>query len=620
MPRFPVLALATAVYLAASPAGAQSISAPKGIGPLAAAVQGDLRGTVLDDNGQPLAGVVISAVGATSVFAVSESDGAFIFRHLPAGAYLVRAHMQGYVPPRARMIQINNGTQYVPAISLAKAPAAAAAEPRVLEAGIGATATSGDTTAPPADAPDSSEVAWRLRHAKRSVLKDAQFMLPADDGGDELHLASALGYPARVAGAWFADLTLNGQINLLTRATFERPDDLLSLAGSTPRGVTYISLAAPTLGGEWSMRGAMTQGDVSSWILSGAYERSGPVAHQYEAGLSYGTQRYLGGNADAFVAVSDGNRNVGAVFAYDHWGLSPRLQITYGGKYARYDYLTDRGLFSPTAAMTLAPISGDTLRLHAAVSRREVAPGADEFLPPSTGLWLPPERTFSPIRRDSELMPERVNHFELSAERAWFGDVVIGLRAFRQTIDDQIVTMFGVELPDRPSASVGHYYVGSAGAVDAAGWGVGVRRAVGDRFRAAVDYTKIDAMWRGGSIDRRQMRRVAASAVRTDEDVIHDLTASVESEVSSSATRVVVLYKLNSAFVAADSATPGASSRFAVQVHQALPFMNFSNAQWEMLVAVRSLFRDDLTAGSIYDEVLVVSPPQRFVGGLTVSF
>ena len=37
---------------------------------------------------------------------------------------------------------------------------------------------------------------------------------------------------------------------------------------------------------------------------------------------------------------------------------------------------------------------------------------------------------------------------------------------------------------------------------------------------------------------------------------------------------------------------PGLDSRFDVQVRQALPFMDFSTAKWEMLIGVRNFFRD----------------------------
>ena len=64
----------------------------------------------------------------------------------------------------------------------------------------------------------------------------------------------------------------------------------------------------------------------------------------------------------------------------------------------------------------------------------------------------------------------------------------------------------------------------------------------------------------------------------------------------------------------------GARWSFDVQVTQSLPFMNFANAQWEMLLGVRNLFRDVVDEASMYDELLVVRPPKRIVGGLTLRF
>ena len=65
---------------------------------------------------------------------------------------------------------------------------------------------------------------------------------------------------------------------------------------------------------------------------------------------------------------------------------------------------------------------------------------------------------------------------------------------------------------------------------------------------------------------------------------------------------------------------PALDARFDVQVRQALPFMDFSSAKWEMLVAVRNFFHDSASDQSIYDELLVVRPPKRVVGGLTLRF
>jgi hypothetical protein len=82
-----------------------------------------------------------------------------------------------------------------------------------------------------------------------------------------------------------------------------------------------------------------------------------------------------------------------------------------------------------------------------------------------------------------------------------------------------------------------------------------------------------------------------------------------------------MFYKLNNAFAASSAAdSPAIGTRFDLQVNQALPFMNFRASQWEMLVGVRNLFHESLANASVYDELLVVRPPKRIVGGLTVRF
>jgi hypothetical protein len=611
------------VCAAASPADAQLARRPQlqAVSQVASAAHGELHGVVEDDKGQALAGVVISALGSSTVFAVSDKDGRFGFRALPAGPYLVRAHLQGYVPAAARVVQITANSRSAYNLSLTRGQSSEA--PTVLTAGVGG----GDVSVPGGDNEhEHGEVAWRLRHAKRSVLKDAEQAIAdlGDDdslfGGSLEGLGRAVGSPARLASALFADLSLNGQINLLTTTSFDRPQDLFMMGADAPRGVAYMSLVAPGADGDWLVRGTVTQGDVASWILAGSYRRSADVTHAYEAGLSYSMQRYLGGNGEALLAMRDGSRNVGAIYAYDNWAISPRVRVGYGGQYARYDYLPDASLISPRASVTVQPWARDPLTLRTTISHRETAPGAEEFTPPTVGLWLPPERTFSQVSR-SAFRPERLDHVEIAAERELGDALVVGVRAFRQRVDDQVVTLFGLSVADSRSGG-GHYHVGSAGDFQARGWSVSASRSVGDGVRASVDYTQFDADWLAGSSDGEALALLAGSVLRRNERV-HDMTASIESVIAPSSTRFFVLYKVNSGIAAAASdATASAlrNGRFNVQVRQALPFLNFMSANWEMLVAVSNLFRDEMVDASVYDELLVVHPPKRVLGGVTVRF
>jgi hypothetical protein len=260
------------------------------------------------------------------------------------------------------------------------------------------------------------------------------------------------------------------------------------------------------------------------------------------------------------------------------------------------------------------------------VSSRAVAPGAEEFLPPGdTGIWLPPQRTFSSVAGAQPLRAERATHVEMKIERDFGAGSTVSFRAFHQRVDDQLVTMFGVQLPEGPSATLGHYFLGNSGRFDATGWSTGVHAAIAGRVHASVEYSLARARWDSGG-DLAYILVVAPSAVRLGSDRIQDVSTSVETEVPETSTRVLVLYRLSNGFARADAPRqspgerPGFDGRFDVQVRQSLPFMNFSNARWEMLLAVHNFFRESAADQSIYDELLVVHPPKRVVGGLTLRF
>ncbi len=63
-----------------------------------------------------------------------------------------------------------------------------------------------------------------------------------------------------------------------------------------------------------------------------------------------------------------------------------------------------------------------------------------------------------------------------------------------------------------------------------------------------------------------------------------------------------------------------ANTRFNVRVNQSLPFLRFSNADWEALVDIRNMFREADVESSVYDEAFAVRAPKRIVGGLLVRF
>ncbi len=601
-------------------AAAQSLPAPEPrITRIAAATTGAIIGIVRDDRGQPLDGVVVSAMGGSTSFAVSGRGGEFTLRSLTPGPYLVRAHLDGYLPARNTMVNVRPSSETISTFTLRRTGSADA--PRVTTAGVAVT----EVAAVPESGAgrDESETAWRLRHLKRSILKDTTTFagLPADSDfflTDSLQLLGrAVENSARMAGALFAHAPLQGQVNLLTTGVFDDPSDFLHRQRT--RGVAFFSVGAPVGGhGDWAVKAALNHGDLSSWILAGDYVTRAPARHRYQFGMSYGLQRYEGGNAAALAAMPDAARNVGAVYAHDEWRVTPGVTVGYGAHFAHYDYLWDPAHFSPRLTATFQQ-PGQRTRMRAVAARHVVAPGAEEFLPPSGAAHvLPPQRTFAPLT-PAGFLPEDMRHYEFAFEQVMDG-ATVGVRAFYQSVDDQLVTVFGLRELETAGSELGHYSVGSSGDVDVMGVGVTYSHALVNNVRGSVGYSLAAADWDNSpSRDRLRLARSVRSALRPDGEHIHDLTATLETELPRSFTRIVMLYKLNSAYARADQ-DPGLAARWDLQVSQALPFLSFTRAEWEMLMGVRTLFRDAFTETSVYDELLVVRPPKRLVGGITVKF
>ncbi len=618
------------VVLSSESADAQSrVSTAKLEMQTARASRATLSGVVTDERGGPVSGATVSALGATMALAVTDQRGRFAFLDLPLGEYFVRAHVTGFAASRREFVRVRAGAATVPLLQVRRldrpVPVTGPVDPAIkgrtiLAAGFDGASDPDETaaTSPPAESKDDhphTETAWRLRHIKRSILKDSarEILVKADNEPRGSAFGRAFGSAGNFATSLFTDFPFRGEVNLLTTSAFAPGAFVLSSA--LPRGVAYLSLTAPSPAGDWFVRAAMSEGDVASWIVAGSFVARRSSTHAYTVGLSYSTQQYQGGNPAALAAVTDTSRNVGEVYAYDSFKLSPIATLDFGGRYARFDYLEHRGLLSPRATFTLEPVKGT--RISSSVTQQMVAPGAEEFLPSRiAGPWLPPERTFAPLF-GNELRAERTRYVDVGFEQH-FSDSILGVRRFFQSVDDQIATLFAIATPDSPRA-VGHYYVQNLGAIDANGWGVRLSSRDTARIHAIIDYTLTRARWISRS-DTPSLVALAPSLVRAEREDIHDITTTLKTDIPETATRVFVLYKINSAYTRhRDPSAPGLDGRFDVQVNQALPF-GLRGTEWEVLFGLRNLFRDPADAASIYDELLVTRPPKRVVGGFLVRF
>lgn len=627
-----------------SPAALAQSGAPRPVADgqvrrVAFALPGTIEGVVVDERGNPLAGAMVSALGSTSALAVTDRGGAFVLRTLPAGAYMVRAHLSGFAPSRRQFVEVRSTAparftatlQRSTALASAPQPKTPPPPPKVLSAGLVPLGSEFDPLAldplglkedPATASEDRTEKAWRIRHLPRSVLKETTERVaraPGNAGavqkgqpGTAAAIARAMGAPARL----LADLPLTGQVNFLTSGSFDGGPSLAS-SDSAVRGTAYLAVAGPVWRyGDWSAR-LVTQADLGSWFLAGAFRNRAPSRHLYDVGFSYSTQRMAATTTLARWALArteEAGRAAGSIYGVGRLMLSPRLVVDYGGRYSRYDYLGGAGLFSPSVTVTLVPL--DRFRIRAGASRRMLAPGAEEFLEPLTaGLWVPPERTFVGF---SPMVPERTTQYEVAIEHDLTPRVILAFRSFQQNTTDQLVAFFS-GVPSGQEQR--HYGVGNAGDLVARGWSIGVTHRLLSRLRGSIAYGITEARWLPGSASERELLLLGFSP-RAEGERLHDVTTSVETDIPIIATHVYLTYKINTGFARreSDGTRAGLDSRFDLQVTQRLPFLDFTSAQWQGLVAVKNLFRDTTRDSSVYDELLVVRPPTRVLGGVVVRF
>lgn len=612
----------TAVWLVASvsSAGAQPAATaaerPSPVVQLAAASAGAIYGAVVEPGGAPVEGAVVSALGGATAFAVTDKAGQYHLAGLPAGPYVVRVHREGFAGGKSVLVNVRPAAKAPSSFTLRRVDTEES--PTVLAAGVPA---SSDAISAPRD---ESALAWRLRRLTRSVLKDDERTVDLGEVDDTWFDAPAAGRWARAidASTRFAtdvlfDGPLYGQVNLLTATAFDDSGEMVHVGNSS--GAAFFAVGAPV--GEhadWSARVAMMRGDLTSWTMAGDYS-SRPTARQHVAlGLTYSLQAYRGGNFAALAAVPDGHRKVGSVYGEHELSVAQSWKVGYGARYEHYDYLGGSGLLSPSLKLTFLPTS--SVRVHAKASQQQVAPGAEEFVPPLDAQWVPLRRTFAPLAAAGSFAPERVRQLEVGVTREFEG-ATFSVRAFRQAVNDQLVTVFGTADASRLVSAGGHYGLASAGDAEILGWAAGLSGAVNEHVRGRVEYTVVQAAWSDASLaDRRALSAIAPEAIRPDRERLHHLSASLDAAVPQTDTRVVVLYKVNTGISTSPTGLLPARGRFDVELRQGLPFIGDSAGEWKMLVGVRSLFRATLDDRSLYDELLVVRAPKRVIGGLQVRF
>ncbi len=611
-------------------------------------------GVVINNDSEAVSRLLLSLSGPSGTsIAVSDDHGRFTFANLIPGRYLLRTHLHSVGSARhvvelganervferiaikgrssPMVAQLASATRNVKKSIVSSssvglvdlAPVVSDSRANFQEATNVENASDGD---PSNVAPhDHNAKAWRLRRIRRSILKDVGYGVVQADVADSEADTAQTTLTSRTPH-FDSRSPMSAELQLLTRATVAGVSDLWTT--DALQGQIASLALAPFGETDWTVRGAveMVAGQASSWVLAGRYSTKPSDSHNVRLSMSYSKQASVSSGGLLPDYVTDNtlrfpSREVGSVEAIDSWSVLPGFVLDYGTAFDRYGYLQDGALLSPHASVKFAPFEGTSV--HIGASQNMTAPGAEQFLPPLDGTWLPPERTFTSLSGFDDLRAERTVHFEVGLEQRLTDTTAVSVKRFTQGVNDQLVAMFeaGRHVPmGALPASGGHYYLTSASGLAINGWGLGVRHDIDERVRGMVAYSVGMADWAPWTAQGLAPSKVGV--FRSGFERFHDVTATVEAEIQETATRVTARCRVNTAYARAsgNAVTSGLDARYDIRVMQMLPFSPINGSTWELLVTVRSLFHEQVSGGSVYDELLVVGPPRQVVGGLVVHF
>ncbi|HJS56924.1 MAG TPA: TonB-dependent receptor [Vicinamibacteria bacterium] len=539
---------------------------------------GSVVGWVEDSRGTPVAGALVSlfAKGMRGGGLVTFSDdaGRFMLPSLPAGSYTVRALGEGLKPAVARQVTVRANQQSILALSL----------PSLAELS--------DQEA----ASRRRELTWLVRHKSRSVLEQrtAQVL-----GEEQAVIAASTGMaPAPRAS------DLGGQVELVAAATTGGDE-----AGSdfAPQGTGALRFEGRLSDdARFTVGGVLAESEDTSWRMAAELVIGSADDHELRAGAGYGTRlvRPLTGVDE----LAPDGRAVGALFIEDRAAFGEHVSATAGLRQTYVGFVQDQNHLDPSLGLEFRTDNHRT-RFHASAEERTVVPGGD-LLTLSTMATAP---AILYAAMPANLQVERVVRVQLGVDHSFDGTLV-GLRAWDESIQDQLVNAFAGR------GTLRQLRIFNAGATTARGFGADLSRGFGHAVRGSLAYSF-------GHVHREMPVAFVSgpSVASLPQGEFHDLVGRVEAAFDPTDTRIVALYRVNLMNAQGDDSTaalaePVRTTRFDVQVSQGLPFLgSVTRADWELVVAVRNMFYEPAEAGTL-DELAVLAPPTRVLGGISVRF
>lgn len=562
----------------------------------------ELAGLVRDELGQPLGGATVSVFGKSlsrgALTAITDGEGRFALPGIPPGMYRLRAYLSGFFPSAFARVVVEEGAERVGTIlmSLSRLESGLSEEGYVEETG---------------EARTGAELRWVIQRQERNILKENESIVPVAD----LHQWEE-------NPGFDAEFPLSGEFGIRAATYDEGLEEFPGAGAGLDARLAYARLFIPGNGdAHWLVSAQLLESALSSWAGRAEYVSSDLGGHRLATGVTYGN--FLYGDVGEFrppeTVLGKGLRDqrsaewFGSVYTSDSF-LVGSATVHAGIALQYFDYL-DRAFYaSPRFEVSYPLGSGERTVLRGVAGRKLQAPGGEDIGLLSRVAY---GSVYGPAPAQRSLDAESTAHFGLGLEHKLSRRTRLAVRVFQENAADQLVRTF---LEDGGRGGAGHFAVVNQGDFRTRGVGVAVAQTLGP-MEGSVGYTfgRVVApasMVSGVDSDR---------AISTSPE-IHDVTTTLGTSIDTTQTRLQAAYRViyhPGLSLGSESASTGSGSvdsRFSVQVFQLLPFVGWNGTQWELMVAVRNLFYDDIESASILDELSVIDAPRRVLGGVTVRF
>jgi hypothetical protein len=294
----------------------------------------------------------------------------------------------------------------------------------------------------------------------------------------------------------------------------------------------------------------------------------------------------------------------------------PSVVLDYGVRVDHYDYLSEPSLVSPHAGLGVEIRPGTVVR--ASTAQRMIAPGADEFLPPSdAGPWLPPMRTFFSLAPDTPVRPERIRRHAVGIDKEIASDGAgkVTLEWFSENTNNQMAALFGMD----SATDAAPYYVATVGHVDVIGWRVGLEGRVMSNVSGRVEYAEGKAQWRSTRAAATALRATEPAVARRGRETVSNLRGRVNVRMPATSTHLRLGYQITSLDPVSARGRSLVDDGFDLEVRQQLPYQPLTSGMLNFVLTLSTLLHQH-DAESIYDEILTVNAPTRLTAGIQVGF